>query len=125
MILFKACPRCAGDVDATYHDDVYCVQCAYRPAVAYPGPRVVEGPQGSQAAPERAVGLQSDAQADAAKGVGDMVSSASCPRCGSKEVVRLDRIRPNDNTCYRCRSCGHVFSPAEPKARPRPNAAVP
>ena len=32
-IQFKACPRCGGDIDATYRDDIYCVQCAYRPTI--------------------------------------------------------------------------------------------
>ena len=41
MILFKACPRCGGDVDVTYYADSFCFQCAYRPTVVYPGPRVV------------------------------------------------------------------------------------
>ena len=52
MILFKRCPRCGGDVDAAAHDDARCVQCAHRPAVAFPGPVVVE--PAHAAAPGRA-----------------------------------------------------------------------
>ena len=85
MILFKACPRCGGDVDASHRNDVRCIQCAHRPDPAgLAKPRV--GPGGS------------------------------CPRCESISLVALDRLRAGDNRCYRCRPCGHVFSPAEPAA---------
>ena len=30
MIFFKACWRCGGAVEATFYDDVYCVQCGCR-----------------------------------------------------------------------------------------------
>ena len=42
MILFKACPRCGGDIDIARSDDIYCVQCSHRPEVVYPGPRIVQ-----------------------------------------------------------------------------------
>ena len=29
-IHFRACPRCGGDVDAAFRDDVRCVQCGHR-----------------------------------------------------------------------------------------------
>ena len=114
MILFKSCPRCGGDVDATYIDDAYCVQCSHRPEVAYPGPRVVE---------KAADASESTISAEAASESGireapDLTGSVSqgtaspCPRCGLAELVRLDRLRVQDNTCYRCQPCGHVFSPA-------------
>ena len=35
-----------------------------------------------------------------------------CPKCGSDHVIRLDKLRREDNSCYRCRACGHIFSPA-------------
>ena len=34
-----------------------------------------------------------------------------CPRCGAEQPIRLERVEPTANTCYRCRSCGHIFSP--------------
>jgi DNA-directed RNA polymerase subunit M/transcription elongation factor TFIIS len=37
--------------------------------------------------------------------------ASSCPRCGGFEAIRLDRLRQQDNVCYRCRTCGHIFSP--------------
>jgi len=88
MILFKACPRCGGDVDTSHADDVRCIQCAHRPdvevllALARP-----HGPAGSG-------------------------PHSTCPRCESAALVLLDRLREEDNYCYRCRPCGHVFSPA-------------
>ena len=87
MILFKACPRCGGDLDTTHAGDIRCIQCAHRPddealaALMPPGGPVDGG------------------------------SHCTCPRCESGAVVLLDRLREEDNYCYRCRPCGHVFSP--------------
>lgn len=39
MFLFKACPRCRGDIDMADPDDVYCVQCGHRPTAAVPCPK--------------------------------------------------------------------------------------
>ncbi len=94
MILFKQCPRCGGDVDVTYHDDPYCVQCSHRPTLAYPGPKVVD----TTAPP---------------------APSAQCPRCGRLDLLELEKLRDLDNTCYRCRKCGHIFSPAPAGPTPR------
>ena len=96
MILFKRCPRCGGDVDAADHDDPYCVQCAYRPTLVYPGPRVVA----------RRACAPVDGRAPTE---GDEM----CPKCGSRRMLPLDKLRPADNTCYRCRACGHIFSPGQ------------
>ena len=98
MILFKACPRCSGDVDTTYGDDVHCVQCGNRPAVVFPGPRIL--PIGAR--PEAAL-----ADGDVDEGM-----EIICPSCGTVSVVELQKLRPDDHTCYRCRRCGHIFSPA-------------
>jgi predicted Zn finger-like uncharacterized protein len=112
LILFKQCPRCGGDVDATYHDDVRCVQCAYCPAVAFPGPRIVEPSLPGPANPfdEALAGLEGVAMYRQGNG------ASVCPKCGSDKTVRLDKLRPNDNTCLRCRSCGHIFSPGRGQA---------
>ncbi len=93
MILFKACPRCGGDVDTTQDDDVRCIQCAHRPDAA------------ALAAHRRPGGPPSD-------GAGAPDTRCTCPRCESAALVLLDRLRDEDNYCYRCRPCGHVFSPA-------------
>ena len=88
MILFKACPRCGGDVDTSRADDVRCLQCAHRPddyaLAALMRPRDQLGDD----------------------------NHCTCPRCESTALVILDRLRDDDNYCYRCRPCGHVFSPA-------------
>ncbi len=34
-----------------------------------------------------------------------------CPRCGEGAAVELEKADPGANTCYRCRPCGHIFSP--------------
>ena len=36
-----------------------------------------------------------------------------CLRCGSGDTTRLEKARIEANTCYRCRSCGHIFSPVD------------
>ncbi len=38
---------------------------------------------------------------------------AECPRCSNDAPVRLDKADPLSNTCYRCRTCGHIFSPRD------------
>lgn len=43
--------------------------------------------------------------------------SARCPACRSGSLVRLDRLNDDDHACYRCRMCGHIFSPRESEPR--------
>ena len=88
MILFKACPRCGGDVDTSQADDIRCFQCAHRPGI-----------DALEAL------MRTDEPADSSL-------HCTCPRCESTALVLLDRLRDEDNYCYRCRPCGHVFSPA-------------
>ena len=90
VILFKSCARCGGDVDATFESDVYCVQCGHRPAV----PPLAHLPAPWAPRP-----------------------SAWCPGCRSDRTVRLDRLHEADHACYRCRICGHIFSPRESEPR--------
>ena len=122
MILLKACPRCGGDVDTTYRDDVYCVQCAYRPTVVFPGPRIIERrpddatDQGRSGEDRLTGGLRE-------LGGGEMDVEVVCRRCGSNRVVGLEKLRPEDNTCYRCRPCGHIFSPSPENVQTLPDAA--
>ncbi len=94
--MFKSCPRCGGDVDASFSDDVHCLQCGDRPEVVYPGPVVLGA--GGRHSEEEAV-----AEACGASGV--------CPRCGTSGPVMLEKVRPDYNTCFRCRRCSHVYSP--------------
>lgn len=119
MILFKACPRCGGDVDATHRDDVYCVQCGHRPAGAFPGPRILESASEEYRMKEDITVPDWLRQAE-----GIAAGRPPCPSCGSVKAVQLDRVRPQDNTCYRCRWCGHIFSPGTDETD-RPTEALP
>ena len=106
VIFLKACPRCDGDVDATYPEDVYCVQCAHRMPAA---------PTGSQFDRAASHGPPDSPRPTADVNTLDKVvgqERVPCPRCRSTELVPLDKLRPDYNTCFRCRSCGHVFSPS-------------
>ena len=120
MILFKACPRCGGDVDATHPEDVFCVQCSHRPMVAYPGPRVINPTPPSPVEGAQTSGGRYEFEPDTEPlKPGSGGGGASCPRCGSAELVPLDKLRPEDHACYRCRRCGHVFSPVTGRGEPR------
>jgi ssDNA-binding Zn-finger/Zn-ribbon topoisomerase 1 len=99
MILFKACPKCGGDLDATWNDDVYCVQCGKRPRVAFPGPRILTDAEVAMLKPP------------------DGLLHPPCPQCASKELVILEKARPDYNTCIRCFTCGHIYSPNARKWR--------
>ena len=120
VILFKACPRCGGDIDVTYPEDVSCVQCGHRPEVVYPGPRIV----GSEAdlegipaqPPGRAGELSQMIEAVHGAADADPPQTGQCPRCGSLLAVALHKLRREDNTCFRCRKCGHIFSPGRQSA---------
>ena len=119
MILFKACPRCGGDVDSTEPDDAHCIQCSHRLPTAFPRPRMIQEAAAvpDPPAPADDSSLAVDTSQDsivnepAAGPLG--TDHLSCPRCESVELVRLDKVRTHDNICYRCRPCGHIFSPAE------------
>ena len=107
MILFKGCPHCGGDVDASYKEDVYCVQCSYRPDVSVTGPRVEGKPMVPHlpVAAGRGAGIQRDE--DQTKGEGDLTVTAAgtgrapCPRCESLDLILLDRLRRKAHYCYR------------------------
>ena len=132
--MFKQCPRCGGDVDASYSEDVHCLQCGNRPEVEYPGP-VIVGAGGSatgrrlgdrlswagdrhsdasrdsgQARPQETGVLQKLRSWDGAPTHASELEGV-CPRCGAVESVMLEKVRPDYNTCFRCRRCSHVYSP--------------
>lgn len=100
LILFKACSKCGGELDTTYRDDVSCVQCGDRPDILALPPSAVSRP------------LKPSLPATA-----DTTIVRECPRCATEDAVELEKLRSIDNTCYRCRRCGQIFSPAP--ARPR------
>ena len=117
MILFKACPRCGGDVDATYRQDVYCIQCAHRPRLTYRQPRAVHAEgvppelQPEIARLDASVGGRHEESRRGPVAHEGPPASSTCPRCDSDQSIGLDRLRAEDNYCYRCRACGHIFSP--------------
>ena len=120
MILFKSCPRCGGDVDATFQDDVFCIQCSYRPDVVFSGPHIVEDPQ---APTSSGFGLEALGKVTAEQSAEDDAVPAQrppttiwpCPYCSGTEPAPLDKLRDEDNFCYRCGVCGHIYSPPQLK----------
>ena len=125
MILFKACPRCGGDVDTTYRDDVYCVQCAYRPTVVFSGPVFAEGWRGKAASAAPPSVRRAKQESGHPMSLSLLNTKVRCPKCDSAKVVVLDRLRPQNNVCYRCLPCGHIFSPVAGERRGNPGAALP
>ena len=118
VILFKACPRCGGDIDISRSDDIYCVQCSHRPEVVYPGPRIVQEASQEDGSPVTGLDPIAMPHGPVEEHTGGPAGPAGtscanpCPRCGSVELVPLDKLRQRDNNCYRCCMCGHIFSPA-------------
>ena len=123
-IHLRACPRCGGDIDAAFRDDIRCVQCGHRiyePAVglrdrgschdrlyvlggsAPRGPQAIECRTLTHFDAHKYMEPNRDPDPDAA--------SSPCPRCRSVDLVALDRLSPDHNLCLRCRLCGHIFSP--------------
>ena len=49
--------------------------------------------------------------ANAIMGKPDALTRQQCPRCGESASLRLEKADPQAHTCYRCRPCGHIFSP--------------
>ena len=129
MILFRSCPRCGGDIDTTSADDVYCVQCAHRMESSFRGQLVVEqAPDGGSGVPSPAgsADLEDPVAVEARRSrprVEGRPAIPRCPRCGSGDVVRLEKIDPKYNTCLRCRLCGHVFSPRQTGVRQTPDGS--
>jgi predicted RNA-binding Zn-ribbon protein involved in translation (DUF1610 family) len=44
---------------------------------------------------------------------GDTEKTSPCPSCSNDAPVRLEKADPLANTCFRCRTCGHIFSPRD------------
>ncbi len=38
-------------------------------------------------------------------------AGVACPRCGTESLIELQKADPEANTVFRCRPCGHIFSP--------------
>ena len=123
MAILRGCARCGGDVLTGDRRNVRCLQCGHRPDAPIAeirrrargdGGRGVEGPVDVEAF-LAALGVAEDAAGDDVAdddvaGV-DAESEARCPRCDDVDAIALEKLRAEFNTCYRCRLCGHIFSP--------------
>ena len=127
MVIPKGCARCGGDIDAADEEDIRCVQCGHRPALPIAALRrqarlAARGESLKTIDADAALGMDGRidgathaAPHDARENFGydeDTASGESCPRCDETDSIALEKLRPHFNTCYRCRLCGHIFSPA-------------
>ena len=118
MAILRGCARCGGDVLTGDRRNVRCLQCGHRPDApiaeirrrARGGlGRRVEGPVDVEAF--LAALNAADEVADDAGDDADCGPDARCPRCEDADAIALEKLRAEFNTCYRCRICGHIFSP--------------
>ena len=119
MAILRGCARCGGDILTGNAKNVRCLQCGHRPEVSLAevrrqARRTRRGPIPEPVRLEallEAQGADPDTTEDDA-GNEDTDPGARCPQCEQTDSIALDKLRPHFNTCYRCRLCGHIFSPA-------------
>ena len=125
MAILRGCARCGGDILTGNAKNVRCLQCGHKPEASIAELRRQARRTRRMRTPEPInVTLLSDifgqgGAPDATEndaGSGDTGRGARCPQCEETDSIALDKLRPHFNTCYRCRLCGHIFSPAEFKA---------
>ena len=120
MVILKGCARCGGDILTGDARNVRCLQCGNRPEAPIAelrrrGRRSRSGGISKPVdlgailaaldVPEGFVNAREAGDAD------DADSGAACPRCDVRDSIALEKLRPHFNTCFRCRLCGHIFSP--------------
>ena len=118
MVILRGCARCGGDVLTEDRRNVRCLQCGHRPEMP-----LAEMLRRARGAGQRRAEMPVDVEAilaeleaeceepdDAVDG-GDDGPDARCPRCDDADAIALEKLRAHFNTCYRCRVCGHIFSP--------------
>ena len=124
MVILKGCARCGGDILTGDARNVRCLQCGHRQEAPIAELRR-RGRRSRSGGISRPVDLGAilaalDAPADAPEGfvsageagdADDADSGAACPRCDVRDSIALEKLRPHFNTCFRCRLCGHIFSP--------------
>ena len=124
MAILKGCARCGGDILTGDARNVRCLQCGYRPEMTISEVRR-RGRRAKSGGTSKPVDLGAilaalDVPADAPEGfvsageagdVDDADSGAACPRCDVRDSIALEKLRAHFNTCFRCRLCGHIFSP--------------
>ena len=119
MAILRGCARCGGDILTGDAKNVRCLQCGYRPEVPVAALRR-RGRWAAQSRVPRPVDVEEilaafdavDEQSDDAEDGDDGDAGARCPRCDDDETIALEKLRTHFNTCFRCRLCGHIFSPA-------------
>ena len=127
MVILRGCARCGGDILTGDARNVRCLQCGHRPDLPIAELRR-RGRRSKGGGISRPVDLGAilaalDVPADAAEGfvsageardvdaVDDAILGAACPRCDVRDSIALEKLRAHFNTCFRCRLCGHIFSP--------------
>ena len=124
MVILRGCVRCGGDILTGDARNVRCLQCGYRPDLPITELRR-RGRRSRSGGISKPVDLGAilaalDVPADAPEGfvsageagdVDDADSGAACPRCDVRDSIALEKLRAHFNTCFRCRLCGHIFSP--------------
>ena len=128
MVILRGCARCGGDLLTGDARNVRCLQCGHRPEapIAELRRRGRRSRSGGIAKPVDlgAILAALDVPADAPEGfvsaveamgdadaVDNADSGAACPRCDVRDSIALEKLRAHFNTCFRCRLCGHIFSP--------------
>ena len=118
MAILRGCARCGGDVLTADARNVRCLQCGHRPQLPVSELRQrARGAKGRRVDPPvdlEAILAALDAEgegADDAGDGGDACLEVRCPRCDDADAIALEKLRAHFNTCYRCRLCGHIFSP--------------
>ncbi len=125
MVILRGCVRCGGDILTGDARNVRCLQCGHRPEAPIAELRQ-RGRRAKSGGISKSVDLGAilaalDVPADAREGfvsageamgdADDADSGAACPRCDVRDSIALEKLRPHFNTCFRCRLCGHIFSP--------------
>lgn len=123
MVILRGCARCGGDILTGNAKNVRCLQCGHKPELSI---SELERQSRRSKRSETRKPFNIDAlfnnlhtARDEPDGFLDAALESSgelCPRCDVKDSIALEKLRPHFNTCYRCRLCGHIFSPAEFKA---------
>ena len=120
MVILRGCARCGGDIITSDAKNVRCLQCGHRPELPV-ADLTRRRRRASQNKAQEPVDVEAllrilETPGDAPEDIGDADSEALCPRCDETDAIALEKLRPHFNTCYRCRLCGHIFSPAQFKA---------
>ena len=124
MVILRGCARCGGDILTGDARNVRCLQCGHRPEapIAELRRRGRRSRSGGISKPVdlgailAALDVPADAPEDFVSAVesgdaDDADSGAACPRCDVRDSIALEKLRAHFNTCFRCRLCGHIFSP--------------